>query len=1474
MKKILCSGLLALTFLANAQITPSQRCGSGTLPQQFEDWVQILPPSNTGGGKGGGQSTQSVFNIPVVVHVIHNGGAVNNATATTGQNLNAAQIQDQINILNRDFNGLNPDTANIPAVFKPFLGKFQFNFCLAVVNPTGGVMPEPGIDRIDRNTKGWTAPPFTTNYITTTIKPNSIWDPNRYMNMWVCSISGGILGYATFPAPGTSGLAGLNPPYGTATTDGLVMLNTAFGSIGTAVSGAPYNLGRTAVHEIGHWLGLRHIWGDGTCATDFCNDTPPAQQSNFGCPVFPYKVGVCAGNTTGEMTMNIMDYTDDACMYMFSNDQKNRAQLIMTNSPMRLTLLSSTVCNLPSVVNDIGITFVSSPTYSQVINCDNYINPVIRVNNYGSNAITTATFNYNVDGANTQSYAWTGSIAPSGSVNIAMPQVNNLTNGAHVYSVNVTAPNGLTDPNLNNNNNTQNFTIANSFTLAAASNPTSICIGNTATLTGSGGATTYSWNPGAIVGSTAAVTPAATTIYTLTGKTGTCVNTRTLSLTVTPSLSITVNSATVCAGTAAVLNASGATTYTWNTGSNAASVSVTPLSTTVYTVSGNQGTCAGNKTTTVTVNASPTVAVNSATVCAGTTATLTATGATAYSWNTGAITGVINVTPAATTVYTVTGTANGCSNVKTSTVVVNASPTVAVNSSTVCAGNSATLTASGAGSYTWNTGASTAVINVTPAATTVYTVTGTSTGCTNVKTATVTVNTNPTVTVNSATVCSGTSAALTASGATSYLWNTGATTASLNVTPASTTVYTVTGSNGSCTNVKTTTVIVNASPTVAVNSSTICSGSTATLTAGGATNYSWNTGAATAAINVSPASTTVYTVTGTSNGCTNSKTATVTVNTTPTVSVNSSTVCAGTPATLTATGAASYLWNTGAASAVITVTPASSTVYTVTGSNGTCTNVKTSTVTVNAIPTITSANNSPVCSASNINLTANSIAGTSYVWSGPNGFSSTTQNPIIANATAANAGVYTVTATGINGCTNKSNSTVIVNATPTINVNSFTICPGGSATLTANGATSYLWNTGSTSNPLVISPAGNTVYTVTGTSSGCSSANTSTVTVGTALSINMSPSAQTICSGNSTTISASGATTYTWSTGFVGSSIVITPTSNATYNVVGVSGSCTGSNVASVNVSAAASIVLNSANVLCNGMANGSATVTPSGGVAPYTYNFSNGVTTQVASGLSAGNYTATVTTSLGCVSSSAFTISEPSALALNTSAVNSSCGNCNGAITATATGGTAVYSYSFMPGGSSANLCAGNYTVITSDANGCMVSAPVNVSTSGSSINSSAVASNASCGMCADGSAVVAVAGGVSPYTYTWSPSGGNNQMASGLMPGCYTVTIADQTMCSTTATACVGFATGLLSTTLNGFNIYPNPTNGNVTIEFENESIRTIEVIDVTGRLIVSERSSAQIVQVDLENFSSGVYYVTIKDADTVKQTKIIKQ
>lgn len=308
------------------------------------------------------------------------------------------------------------------------------------------------------------------------------------------------------------------------------------------------------------------------------------------------------------------------------------------------------------------------------------------------------------------------------------------------------------------------------------------------------------------------------------------------------------------------------------------------------------------------------------------------------------------------------GNGFGLGNVVTNTVTVIATPTVVVanTSQTICSGSSATLSASGATTYSWNTSATTSSIVVTPASTTVYTVTGYNGTCTNAKTASVNVNPSPTVSVNSPSICGSGSVVLTASGATTYSWSTSATTSTISVSPTITTVYTVTGTTGSCTNVKTSTVLVSVMPTVAVNSSTICSGNSANLTASGATNYSWSTGATTSTIAPTPMSTTVYTVIGFNGSCSSSKTTTVLVNPSPTLNANTtnSAICQGQVVVLSATGATSYTWQPGSVnSASMNAFPSSTQVYTVTGSdpNG-CSGIATITVVVNTCAGITNVN--------------------------------------------------------------------------------------------------------------------------------------------------------------------------------------------------------------------------------------------------------------------------------------------------------------------------------------------------------------------------------------------------------------------------------------------------------------------------------------------------------------------------------------
>jgi Pregnancy-associated plasma protein-A/Secretion system C-terminal sorting domain len=258
--------------------------------------------------------------IPVVVHILHNGESVG-----SGANISQAQVLSQITALNEDFRKVNTDSLPSNHPFQSVTADCEIQFCLATLSPTNA--PTSGILRYNINANS-----ISDDDVDLSVKPQTIWDASKYLNIWVCNVtsSGGILGYAT--APG-----------GDPSLDGVVILTTAFGYTGNVV--APYDNGRTTVHEVGHWLNLRHIWGDNNCATDFVSDTKPAQDANYGCPTFPHNPNVCAGtDANGEMYMNYMDYVNDACMVMFTKGQK--ARMLATLNGARASLASSTGCGL------------------------------------------------------------------------------------------------------------------------------------------------------------------------------------------------------------------------------------------------------------------------------------------------------------------------------------------------------------------------------------------------------------------------------------------------------------------------------------------------------------------------------------------------------------------------------------------------------------------------------------------------------------------------------------------------------------------------------------------------------------------------------------------------------------------------------------------------------------------------------------------------------------------------------------------------------------------------------------------------------------------------------------------------------------------------------------------------------------------------------------------------------------------------
>jgi hypothetical protein len=868
-------------------------------------------------------------------------------------------------------------------------------------------------------------------------------------------------------------------------------------------------------------------------------------------------------------------------------------------------------------------------------------------------------------------------------------------------------------------------------TVSATASPSTICAGASSTLTGSG-ATTYSWMPGSLSGTTVTVSPTTTTTYTVTGTNASgCTNTATVAVTVNPqpTVSATASPSTICAGASSTLTGSGATTYSWMPGSlSGTSVTVTPSSSTTYTVTGtNASGCTNTATVAVTVNPLPTVSATASpsSICTGASSTLTGSGATTYSWMPGSLSGTsVTVTPSSSTTYTVTGTtAAGCSGTATVAVTVNPLPTVSASASpaTICAGASSTLTGSGATTYNWMPGSlSGTSVTVTPSSSATYTVTGTTAaGCTGTATVAVTVNPLPVVTLSgSNTFCAGGSSTLTGtSGGTSQWYQNGvAIPGATNNTYVATTagVYNMIKTNVSgCSDSAATgiTITVNPTPTVTATAAptTICSGSSTTLTASGATTYNWMPGSLPGAtVTVSPTTTTTYTVTGTNaSGCSNTATVTITVNPIPTVTAaaSSTSICTGNNVTLTGSGASTYLWNPGAISgSPITVTPASTTTYSVTGTdvNG-CTGTGTITVTVGAQPTVTvTPSGATICNGSSTTLTASGTV--SYNWMP----GSLTGSSVVLSPSSTTT--YTVTGTNGPGCFNTATVTVTVNPLPNVTATAApaTVCSGSSTTLTASGASTYNWMPGSLIGSSVTDmPASTTTYTVTGTDvNGCTNTATATVTVNPSPVVAATASPSVICSGSSATLTASGADTYTWMPGsFTGSSVTDSPTATTTYTVTGTitASGCTSTQTVTVTVNPLPVVALGNDTMMCGGSVTLDAQNTGS------TYLWSDASTAQTLVASSTGNYSVTVTDVNGCAASDAIDVT------INTIpvvALGADITQCGGSVTLDA--GNPGASYLWSDASTSRMLtvsASGTYYVTVTDSTGsCSASDTIDV--------------------------------------------------------------------------------------------------------------------------------------------------------------------
>jgi hypothetical protein len=375
--------------------------------------------------------SNSVISIPVVFHVVYD---------KAEQNVSDARILEQLDVLNNDYQRLNQDAAATPEVFKTVAGTFNIQFCLAKRDPNG--KPTTGIER-----KKTTVTSFTNFDDVKKVSAGGLkgWSKSKYLNVWICNLSGSVLGYANIPGTAND------------TLDGVVVAYTTIGGPDDIAVHPTYNLGRTLTHEVGHWFNLVHVWGDdgGTCTgSDFVGDTPNQASEHYGTPAFPYIS--CNNGPNGDMFMNYLDYSDDIIMNVFTNGQVARMNDALTVD--RAAILNSKGCVDTISSIDIGIAEVLN---ASGVYCSGIQTPSIVLKNYGLTNLSSATINYSIDDNTAQNTVWTGLLLAGKSDTITLLPLT-FSSGIHTFTVNITVAN---DVNLSNNIRVTQLTIADNGTM-------------------------------------------------------------------------------------------------------------------------------------------------------------------------------------------------------------------------------------------------------------------------------------------------------------------------------------------------------------------------------------------------------------------------------------------------------------------------------------------------------------------------------------------------------------------------------------------------------------------------------------------------------------------------------------------------------------------------------------------------------------------------------------------------------------------------------------------------------------------------------------------------------------------------------------------------------------------------------------------------------------------------------------------------
>ncbi len=995
-------------------------------------------------------------------------------------------------------------------------------------------------------------------------------------------------------------------------------------------------------------------------------------------------------------------------------------------------------------------------------------------------------------------------------------------------------------------------------TLTLSSQVNVLCNGScngTATVTAGGGTPgyTYNWTPSGGTGVTATGLCAGNYTCTVTDTKG-CTKQATVTITQPPLLTATTTQVNIlcngsCTGSSTVTAGGGTPAYTYNwTPSGGTNATATGLCAGTYTCTvTDANACTKQAIVTITQPTALTATTTQVNVscnggCNGT-STVTAGGGTpsyTYNWTPSGGTGATGTGLCAGN-YTVTVTdANGCT--RTATVTITQPPVLTVTTTmtqSTCSAANGTATATAAGgtpvyTYAWAPSGGTNA-TATGLAAGSYTVTVTdSKGCTATSVIVVTSAAGGTASISASTnvLCFGGntgSASVTVVGGTApytYVWSpSGGTTANATGLTAGTYTVTVTDANGCITS---TTVTITQPPLLTssfTQVNVLCNGSctgSATVTAGGGTapySYAWNpSGQATATATGLCAGT--YTCTTTdSHGCTATSVVTITqpaalTSSTTQVNVSCNGGCNGT-STVTAGGGVTpytYLWSpSGGSNATATGLCAGNYTCTITDANG-CTRQSVVTITQPTALSLSTSSVSAICGQGNGSATVIATGGTpayTYVWA-PGGQTG-------ATATALSSGTYTVTVTDANGCTLTATATVNNTAAPTVTIITTTnvTCFGqsnGSITTNTTGGTapySYVWSPtgGTNANATGLGP---NTYTVTVTdANGCTSTATATVTQPTQLTSSITASVNVLCFGGnngSATVSSAGGTpayTYNWApSGGTNATATGLTAGNYTVTTTDANG-CTSTSTVTITEPTQLVVAVAGFNATCSGSCNGQGVCIPSGGTGPYTFSWApSGGNNPSATGLCAGTYTVYVTDANGCAVNDTAIVNQPVTVTATTTQVNVLCnGTCTGSATVTATGGTTPYSYNWntTPNQSSATatgLCAGNYTVVVTDFNGCTTSVVVTI-TQPPALTATTTQVNILCNGSCNGTATVTASGGNPGYTYNWNTTPAQSTAtATGLCAGNYTVTVTDANGCTITAPVTITQPTALTVT------------------------------------------------------------------------------